>query len=190
MTARPPVQGLAMPKARRRVPVSILLAAFLLTTATAPSCATIQTGARKIIPGAVVEKPGLAEAEVLIWREAYGRTDASPLVYLVEGDGLTCASEHSGKPGFDCPSVGCREGCTAIPYAVSVAFDGTAPWSGTTLAHENMHALKMRRAIEAMRFTPTQATLDLVADGDHKGPEWQPGGDVDKANALLVRHGL
>ena len=140
------------------------------------------------IVGHVVDKPGLAEAQALVWRTAYHRADASPLVFIVEESDQTCTNPANDQAGFECPTVGCAQGCTSNPYGVSVAF-GT-PWSGGTLAHEDMHALKMRQAIEVLRYSPTHAAMQLLADRDHKGPEWEPGGDVDRANVLLAEHGL
>ncbi|HET7037171.1 MAG TPA: hypothetical protein VFI42_15910 [Thermomicrobiaceae bacterium] len=156
----------------------------------------------KPLPGKVGDKPGLADAQALIWRTAYHRTDASPLVYVVEGDELSCTDPNSGKPGFECTSVGCREGCTASPLAVHVAFDGGQHvnpnstitgqrWSDTTLAHEDEHAKKIRDALELLRYTPRTAdALLILGDRNHEAPEWQPGGEVDQANRLLQERGL
>lgn len=142
----------------------------------------------KPIPGSLADKPGLSDAQVVVWREAYRRTDASPLVFLVEE--LTCTDPNSGSPGFDCPTVGCREGCTGSPMAVHVAYSGQR-WSDTTLAHEDMHALKIRDAIFLLGYTPQTATaLREMGDRNHSAPEWQPGGAVDKANQRLREMGL
>lgn len=137
--------------------------------------------------GHVVDKSGLVDAQVLIWRTAYQRTDAAPLVYVVEGADLTCTTDDNDRPGFECPTVGCRQGCTGTPFAVSLV--PRQPWSQSVLAHELMHVLKIRKAIEVLRYSPATAILQQLADRDHQGPEWIPGGDVDRANALLVEHG-
>ena len=144
--------------------------------------------ALKPIPGALADKPGLSDAQSVVWRDAYGRTDPPPRVFLVEG--LTCTDPNSGSPGFDCPTVGCREGCTGSPLAVHVAYSGQH-WSETTLAHEDMHALKMRNAIYLLGYSPNTATvLRELGDRNHAAPEWQPGGAVDKAVQQLQEAGL
>jgi hypothetical protein len=140
--------------------------------------------------GKVEDKPGLSDAQALVWQAAYGRTDASPLVYLVTGDALNCTSPVTGAAGFQCWPTGCREGCTSQPLAVHVAFADGTPWSQTTLAHEDMHAKKIRVALAGALESPTEAALLIYADRDHGGPEWQPGGAVDLANAMLAGHGL
>ena len=165
----------------RTVQVVVALAVM----ASSPSCRV----ASGLVPGHVVDKDGLQEAQVVVWRASYGRLDPSPLVYVVEGDALTCTSPVTGKPGFECPTVGCREGCTALPGIVSVAWSG-APWSETSLAHEDMHAKKLREALAALRYTPGAALMQALADHDHRGPEWEPGGEVDRANVALREHGL
>lgn len=158
--------------------------ALCLFVAVGGACSAIPT-----VPGRVVDKPGLIDAQVLIWRGAFGRTDASPLVYVVEGDALTCSSDVNGTPGFDCPTVGCRQGCTGSPWAVHVAYG--SPWSATTLAHEDMHALLIRDGLAALLEKPrTFEAMMAIGDGKHAGPEWQPGGKVDQANQLLREHGL
>jgi hypothetical protein len=109
-------------------------------------------------------------------------------VFVVEE--LTCTDPNSGSPGFDCPTVGCREGCTGSPLAVHVAYSGQR-WSETTLAHEDMHAAKMRDAIYLLGYSPNTATaLRELGDRNHSAAEWQPGGAVDKANQRLREMGL
>lgn len=142
-----------------------------------------------LLPGAVADRPGLIDAQALVWRAAYGRTDASPLVFLVEGDALTCTDPNTGRRGFECPAVGCCEGCTVLPMIVSVAYSGER-WSETSLAHEDMHVMKLREAIAVLKYTPTKAAMQMLKDSDHRGPEWEPGGKVDQANQMLREHGL
>ncbi len=169
---------LGMRKAVAATLVALLAACF-------GACSTVG----KAVPGKVVDRPGLADAQVLIWRTAYGRTDASPLVYVVEGEGLSCSSDVNGEPGFECPTVGCRQGCTGSPLAVHVAYG--QPWSATTLAHEDMHALLIRDGLAALLGQPrTLEGLMQLGDRKHTGPEWQPGGLVDKANQALRDRGL
>ncbi len=165
-------------KPKRRVRIPHLLPLFVSLA----SCSAL-----KPLAGHVTDKPGLSDAQMVVWRDVYGRSDASPLVFLVEEP--TCTDPNSSKPGFDCPTIGCRNGCTASPVAVHVSYSGQK-WSETTLAHEDMHAKKMRQAIELLKYSPTAAILQQLGDRDHGGPEWQPGGDVDKANQRLREFGL
>ena len=141
------------------------------------------------VRGQVIEKPGLAAAVDSVWVGTYSRTDRPPVVFLVEGAGLTCTDEQSGVPGFECPTVGCRGGCTSNPASVSVAFRGV-PWHQSSLAHELRHAMKMRIALLMLNYSPDRAMLQMLADKDHRGPDWEPGGEVDKANANLLKLGL
>ena len=130
-----------------------------------------------------VDRPGLVEATNSVWHDAYKRSDSSPAVHVVTT--LDCTSDVNGLPGFWCPTVGCRQGCTFDPWSVNVATADA--WSKSTLAHEMMHVLKMRKAIEA--HTP-EATIQFVGDRYHSDPEWQVGSDVDLANAMLSERGL
>lgn len=147
---------------------------LLVSLACATSCAAV--GMR----GAVVERPGLAEATAFVW-QAYGRRDTAPKVRVVEGAELSCTDPNSGKPGFvvilgaedGSPRQDCREGFTMSPLEVSVAWHGE-PWSRTSLAHEMMHARQAR---------------DGIIDPDHRRIEWGPGGEVDQANAALEAQG-
>lgn len=148
------------------------------------ACSVVST----VQPGNAVDRPGLQDAQGIVWK-AYGRTDTPPVAFLVEGADLVCSDPMSDLPGFNCPTVGCREGCTSEPFAVSVAYRGQ-PWSNSSLAHEDRHAFNIRRALELLRYTPTAAVMLELADHDHKGPEWEPGGEVDQANALLVARRL
>lgn len=163
----------------RRLRALVILAGFCA------ACSAVST----IQPGTVVDRPHLQDAQSLIWKTTYARTDAPPVAYLVEGADLTCKDPGTDLPGFNCPTVGCREGCTSNPLAVTVAYRAV-PWSQTALAHEDMHVWKIRAAIDLLQYSPTAAVMSLLADHDHKGPEWEPGGAVDKANALLVANGL
>lgn len=142
-----------------------------------------------LLPGHVADKSSINDATVIVWRNAYGRTDDAPLVYVVEGYELTCTDPHSGLPGFDCPTVGCRNGCTASPRAVHIS--ARFPWSQSSLAHELWHVVLIRQAVETELRTPLDPSAFIgMMDRDHKGPGWRPGGDVDKANVLLMQRGL
>lgn len=143
----------------------------------------------KPVAGRQIDKPGLAEAQRLVWNVSFGRSDEPPVVLLVEGDELSCTSDVNGEPGFQCPPAGCRQGCTGSPYRVHVAFG--APWSSTTLAHEDQHAREIRDALATLLSSPmTFEGYAALADRNHSGPQWQPGGAVDKANQLLRENGL
>ncbi len=125
---------------------------------------------------------GTQTAAAYVWYDAYKRTDKTPTVYVVEA---TCTSTVNGQPGFNCPGTGCRNGCTTNPWYVSITF--VQPWSRSTLAHEFMHVLKLRKAIEAGK---SSALIDLAGDRNHADPEWQVGSDVDLANAGLEMRGM
>ena len=143
----------------------------------------------KMVPGQLVHQSTLDAAQDIIWHKAYGRHDSPPQVYLVATADLTCTDASNGDPGFDCPTVGCRQGCTGSPIAVHVA-EGS-PWSSTTLAHEDEHAREIRDALASILTSPmTFEGYAALADRNHSGPAWQPGGDVDKANQMLQEAGL
>jgi hypothetical protein len=116
-------------------------------------------------------KPRQMEAVRLVWESTYGRTDEPPTVLWVEGAELTCTDPNSGLPGFK-TSVGCREGYTATPDRVSVAWREGDRFSTTTLAHELRHAAD---------------ALEGIIDPSHVGPQWRA---VDAANAMLDAVGL
>lgn len=119
------------------------------------------------------------EAVRKVWNEVYARTDEPPkIIWITE---LPCTNPVNGKPGFH-TMAGCREGETVLPSQVKVACDGVATYSGTTLAHELLHALQLR---------------DHVADPLHKTEGFRPVGEcvpqpptnmcgiVDRANQAL-----
>ncbi len=142
--------------------------------------------ALKAVPGNVSSDPGLSGDAQTVWREAYKRSDAVPVVFVVEGDDLTC-SDASG-PGFDCPTVGCRQGCTGSPAAVHLV--DILPRSQGVLAHELWHVVEIRDSLATLLESPrTFEGLIRLADRNHSGPAWQPGGEVDRANALLASRG-
>jgi hypothetical protein len=87
------------------------------------------------------------------------------------GPELTCTDPNSGNPGFR-TSAGCREGYTASPWEVSVAWHDGDRFSQTALAHELRHAADAREG---------------VVDPSHKGPQWRA---VEAANAALETAGL
>lgn len=140
----------------------------------------------KPVPGKVSDDPGLAGDAETVWRDAYKRTDAVPVVFVVSGADLTC-SDASG-PGFTCPTVGCRQGCTGSPGAAHLV--DILPRSQGVLAHELWHVVEIRDALAALLESPkTFEGYAVLADRNHSGPAWQPGGAVDKANALLAARG-
>ncbi len=148
------------------------------------------SGCSKLVtPGKLTNETTITAAQDIVWHKAYGRSDSPPQVYIVATSDLTCTDPSNDEPGFNCPTVGCRQGCTGSPVAVHVA-EG-APWSATTLAHEDEHAREIRDALATILMSPR--TFDgyaSLADRNHTGPAWQPGGDVDRANQMLVEAGL
>lgn len=145
------------------------------------SCAAL-----KPTPGHVTDDKSMDEDVRTVWREAYGRSDALPVVFVVEGEDLTC--EDASGPGFDCPTVGCRQGCTGSPAAVHLV--DIKPRSQGVLAHELWHVLEIRDGLATMLSTPaTFEGMMQLGDRNHRGPAWQPGGKVDQANALLAERG-
>lgn len=141
------------------------------------------------VPGTIADRPGLDDAERIVWRDSYKRIDSLPAVFVVSGDELNCTSDVNGEPGFNCPTVGCRQGCTGSPGAVHVA--EVQPWSRSALAHELWHVVTIRDALATLLSTPaTFVGYAGIADRNHSGPAWQPGGDVDRANQLLRDGGL
>jgi hypothetical protein len=135
-------------------------------------CATTQ------LPEAV--RDGEAQAVAIAWR-MYGRTDLPPLVRWKQGEALSCTDPNSGARGFPVflledgeAKPGCREGYTMSPYSCDVAWHGELSFSETALAHELLHVAHLRQGI---------------FDGDHKRPEWQPGGLLDQANAAIREAG-
>lgn len=145
----------------------VLSAAFALTCFVTPSCAPVKQHSR--IVGNVVHRAGLVDSTWAVW-EYYGHADLPPMVSLIEPPYLDCAD---GK-AFQWPVIGCVYGVTTSPWTVSVAYTGTK-WSETSLAHELLHAHEW-----------TTGVVDLK----HIGPNWQPGGMVDKARNMLVQRGL
>lgn len=136
-------------------------------------CATL--GVR----GEKVNAPGLQTATDDVW-ELYQCIGPAPTVLIVQGAALSCTDPNSGNPGFpvELPSGrACREGYTLSLDRVSVAYRGQ-PWSESALAHEELHACQARAGI----FEP----------GHHQftGPDWGPGGRLDRANVLLRTRGL
>src|ERR1043165_6228553 len=163
----------------RRLRWLILLGGFCA------ACATLQP-----VPGQVaIGDPGLDADEKIAWNEAYKRTDPLPAVFVVGTDEQTCSSDVNGEAGFRCPTVGCRQGCTGSPGAVHLI--DIRPRSAGVLCHELWHVVTIRDALATMLQTPaTFEGYQGIADRNHKGPAWQPGGAVDKANRLLQEHGL
>jgi hypothetical protein len=126
-------------------------------------------------------KPGQEQAVRLVWNGTYGRSDRAPAVRWIEGDKLTCTDPNSEKPGFPTPS-GCREGMTALPMEVSVAWTGQATFSGTTLAHELLHALQFRTGI----IDPNHRTEGFRPLAECATPVEGLCGIVDRANETLA----
>lgn len=124
--------------------------------------------------GESVELRNQEEAVAIVWEDALGRDDQAPRVRWVFADDQTCIHGRSGRGGFD-TVVGCVEGLTISPFVVTVSWVTGGAFSDTTLAHELVHAAQAR---------------SLVFDVDHQTPEFQPGGEVDQANALLLEAGL
>ena len=110
----------------------------------------------------------------IIWQEAYGRTDPPPQIRWVSEEEQNCTDPTSGRRGIK-TVVGCVEGLTLSPNAVSVSWHDGDSFSVTALAHELVHAAQARR---------------LVFDYNHHTAEFQPGGAVDQANARLSDAGL
>ena len=127
-----------------------------------------------LAPGEPVEVRNQEEAVEIIWEDALGREDQPPRVRWVFADDQTCIHGHSGRGGFD-TVVGCVEGLTVSPFVVTVSWVTGGTFSDTTLAHELVHAAQAR---------------SLVFDRDHETPAFQPGGEVDQANAMLLDAGL
>lgn len=142
----------------------------------------------KAVPGRISTAPDLIEDATTVWRDAYKRTDSVPAVFVVAGEQLTCSSDVNGQPGFQCPTVGCRQGCTGSPFAVHLV--DVLPRSQGVLAHELWHVAEIRDALATLLESPkTFEGYAVLADRNHSGPAWQPGGAVDKANALLAVRG-
>ncbi len=150
-----------------------IAAALVACIASCAGCATL--GVR----GEPTRPPGLDQATRAAW-ESYDCPGAAPTVLVVQGADLTCTDPNSGNPGFPVKlssGPACREGYTLSLDRVSVAYRGQ-PWSESALAHEYLHACQARRAV----FEP----------GHHNftGPDWGPGGRLDRANVLLRDRGL
>jgi hypothetical protein len=150
-----------------------LVLAVCLAMALLYGCATV--GVR----GERADLPGLREATVEGWN-ALECIGPPPTVLVVQGSGLSCTDPNSGNPGFPVQlSTGpsCREGYTLSPFQVSVAYRGQ-PWSETPLVHEELHAC--------------QARIGVVEPGHHgfTGPDWGPGGRMDRGNVRLRERGL
>lgn len=143
------------------------LVALFAVVAVCNGCATVRNVTGQA--GGIVERPGLAEAESIVWA-SYGRTDTPPRVRIFEGDDLTCVDPISGKPGFEVMLTtgrACRNGYTISPWEVNVSWHGEA-WHETSLAHELQHVAQGRRGI---------------IDPGHLRDEWNR--DVPAANDLL-----
>jgi hypothetical protein len=150
--------------------------------------ATLAVGcsAFKPVPGHVSADPGLTGDASMVWRDAYRRSDAVPVVFVVEGAEITCSD--AGNPGFECPTVGCRVGCTGSPRGVHLV--DILPRSQGVLAHELWHVVEIRNGLATLLSSPaTFEGMMQLGDRNHSGPAWQPGGDVDRANALLASRG-
>jgi hypothetical protein len=117
-----------------------------------------------------VEMPGQDQALAIVWGQEYGRRDAPPALRYVREPDLVCTDPDSGRPGF-LTAVGCREGYTGSPWAVSIAWHQGDTFSTTTFAHELLHAALGRMGI-----------LDPL----HKNPAWVM---VDAANVRLAAAG-
>jgi hypothetical protein len=128
----------------------------------------------RLMPGSAVFMEDQDTAVRMIWQEAYRRTDGPPEIRWVPPEEQNCTDPHSGRRGFK-SLVGCVEGLTVSPSTVSVSWNEGDVFSVTALAHELVHAAQARR---------------LVFDSNHHSPEFQPGGAVDQANALLSDGGL
>lgn len=148
------------------------------------SCAVVS----KAVPGDVVDRPDLDGDRDIAWRDGLHRKDPRPVVFVVEGDELTCSSDVNGEPGFSCPTVGCRQGCTGSPAAVHLV--DILPRSQGVLCHELQHVADIRDSLATL-LTPPNTFIGLLKLGDrnHKGPEWQPGGAVDQCNAVMAARG-
>lgn len=126
------------------------------------------------LPGDPTPKPGQAEAAYIIWHDIYGRTDAPPTVYWMEGADLDC--EEDGFRGFTVPIAGCSFGLTLSGSTVAVAWNpGYVNLHTSQMDHEFMHALKMREG--------------GWGDFLHTAPDWQPGGRVERAEAAMTAAG-
>ena len=161
----------------RRLKWLILLGGFCA------ACSAVQ------VPGTVsIGDDSLDADEKVAWNEAYHRTDPRPAIFVVGADEQTCSSAVNGEPGFNCPTVGCRQGCTGSPAAVHLI--DVKPRSQGVMCHELRHVVNIRDGLAALLTPPrTFAGLQQLGDRNHTGPEWQPGGEVDKCNALLASKG-
>jgi hypothetical protein len=128
-----------------------------------------------LMPGSEVSLENQDEAVQIIWQQCYGRADSPPEIRWVSANQQNCVDEHSGRRGFKIPFTGCVEGFTISARSVSVSWHDSDVFSVTALAHEFVHAAQARR---------------LVFDPDHHTAEFQPGGAVDRANAMLSDSGL
>lgn len=116
------------------------------------------------------------EATDIVWRQAYQRTEPPPLIVWVPRNHLSCTDPVSGDPGFPVFDAGAGFTCRGGLYLGFVVLaEDPAPLSVIPFAHELRHAAD---------------TLDLVLDPRHEGPQWQSGGAVDLANAMLREAGL
>lgn len=164
-----------------RVPVLFVLALFAVPIA---SCAVVG----KAVPGDVADDPTMDSDRDIAWRDGLHRTDPRPVVFVVQGDELSCSSDVNGEPGFNCPTVGCRQGCTGSPAAVHLV--DIRPRSRGVLCHELRHVVNIRDGLATMLTGPkTFEGVMGLGDRNHRGPEWQPGGEVDKCNQLLASRG-
>ena len=133
------------------------------------------------------KKPNQDRALEVVWREVYGVRDwPFPRVEWVEGSRLTCKAgkgwqietvfDHRTGARLTQPAKICIAGLTVNGGLVQVAWYPGAKFSDTALAHELWHAaMLVRKGAE---------------DPFHRSPAFQPGGEVDRANAALKNAGL
>jgi hypothetical protein len=148
-----------------------------------PACSTVA----KVQPGEITMRADVREAVRTAWVDVYGESiGTAPVVFLVEGDSLTC-TQASGLSGFECPGAGCVGGCTSNQFAVSVV--PRRLWAESTLPHELLHAKKIKLAIWYVNTSPETAVKLLLENRNHAGPDWEPGGLLDKATSLMNERG-
>ena len=126
-------------------------------------------------PGWDDPKPRQDEAVALVLG-IYGSGGAHPDIEWAEGGNLDCTVTSNGKRGFTTPR-GCLEGWTWLPWETSVAYREGDRFSDTALAHELQHVAQLRR---------------FRLDPEHRGCEWEwnPTGQVNRANLALIERGM